>query len=250
MGHQPDIAVFGLRREVRNIAGIEVRNVLICQCTFSGVVQDIDEMPVSLAIYGFKLYTAVFHAFKRSTAEEIQRLVVLSQKFIFTAVGNRRELLQIPDHEKLHPAERFAVTPDTSEFYIDVIHKIRTHHRHLIDYQQLEVTYQFQFGLVYPEIRFRFNDSFYERSDSELEEGMNRHRPGIDSSYSGRSQHYTFLFRMAHDLTEERGFSRPRLASKKQTHICLFYNKPGNIQFKISTFHLSISDKLSGSKQS
>ena len=169
---------------------------------------------------------------------------------IFTAVGNRRELLQIPDHEKLHPAERFAVTPDTSEFYIDVIHKIRTHHRHLIDYQQLEVTYQFQFGLVYPEIRFRFNDSFYERSDSELKKGMNRHRPGIDSSYSGRSQHYTFLFRMAHDLTEERGLARPRLASKKQTHICLFYNKPGNIQFKISTFHLSISDQLSGSKQS
>ena len=50
---------------------------------------------------------------------------------------------------------------------------------------------------------------------------------------------------MAHDFTEERGFSRPRLAGKKQTHIRLFYNKPGNIQFKISTFHLSKPDIIS-----
>ena len=242
MRHQPDIAIFRPRRKVRNIARIEVGYILICQRAFSGVIQDIDEMSVSLAIDGLKFYTAVFHAFKCSTAEEIQRLVILSQKIILSAVGNRRKLLQIPDHEKLNPAEWLAVAPDTPEFHINVVHQICPYHRHLIDYQQLEIADKFQFRLVDPEIRFRFNDALDEWAEAELEERMDGHRPGIDSSYSGRCQHNAFLFRMAHDITEERGLTRPRLASKKQTHISLLYNESGNIQFKISTFHLSMSD--------
>ena len=98
MRHQPDIAIFRLRRKTGNITGIEVRNVLTGQCAIPGMVQYVDEMPVRLAIDVLQLYAAVFHAFERSAAEEIQCLVILSQKFIFSAVGNRRELLQVADH--------------------------------------------------------------------------------------------------------------------------------------------------------
>ena len=103
------------------------------------------------------------------------------------------------------------------------------------------MAYQFQFRLVDSEIRFRFNDPLNEGSETELKEGVNGHCPGIDSGYSGGSEHDTFLFSIAHHLPKERGLACPRLASEKQTHIRFLHNESGYIQFKISSFrHISL----------
>ena len=128
MRDKADVVVFRAGHESGLIARVKLIDVFRCETADACAVENIHKMRIILAIYILQLYAGILQILKSLAVKEIQRLIVLSQNHFLLTVRNRRKLLQVAYHQKLHPAERKVAAPYPAEFRVDVVEQVGPHH--------------------------------------------------------------------------------------------------------------------------
>ena len=75
-------------------------------------VKDVDEALVRLAVDALELDAVVVGVAQGFAVEEVHRVIVRLQNLQLVVRRDRRKLLQVSYHEKLHASERLAVAAD------------------------------------------------------------------------------------------------------------------------------------------
>ena len=70
--------------------------------------------------------------------EEVGRVVIRAEHPFVFGRHHGRQLLQVADHQQLHATEGLVAVTETTQYTVDGIEEVATHHRYLIDDQQVE----------------------------------------------------------------------------------------------------------------
>ena len=242
MRSQTDIiAVFGWF-EVRNISLVQSLQRSIRSLVLAYLIQERDKTFILLAIYLFEFYCKITRLFQGIAAEEIWRIVILTQQLLFLGCNHWSQLMQVAYHQELHTTER-QIMPLAilAQYGVYGIEQIAAHHTDFIDYQQVntadDITLEFAELIAF---LFAPTESCTRnvRREWKLEERMNGHSSGIDGSDACRSQHYHSFRRQFFQLLEEGCLTRTRLSRQEEVGTRLFYDIPCQDGFFIH-FHFA-----------
>ena len=123
------------------IVGIESGYISAVQClqgsqirlVIPDLIEQMDEYRIRLPVYVSQFDTLVRDHLQSFTAKEERRRINILQHPPFLFFHDRCQLLQIADHQQLHPAERFVPVSVTAEHIAHSIQQIRPDHTDLVD---------------------------------------------------------------------------------------------------------------------
>ena len=142
---------------------------------------------------------------------------MLSQQLPLIIFHDRRQLLQISNHQQLHPTKRFLPIAIPPQSCIHRIQQISTHHTDLINNQQIHTTDDIPLFFTITIMRLgRIKSSFgHKRSKRQLKERMNRYASRIDSCNPCRSQYDHAFGRMFFQSSKKCRFPGSCFSGKK-----------------------------------
>ena len=148
MRGQSDVVASGFRLESGLALSVQPLQVGSRGVPFSDVVEQVDEGVVLLAVDVCQFDGHVADAAQRFRSEEVRRIVILLQQFLLFRCHDRRELLQVADHEQLYASEGPVVFAETAQYGVDGIQHVRPYHAYLVDDQQVEGAHDSAFLLA------------------------------------------------------------------------------------------------------
>ena len=87
-----------------------------------------------------EFYSNIAQLLKRLGMEEVRRRIYLLHILSFIFLDNRRQLLRISDHQQLNASEWKIVMTISAEGHVHSIKNVSTHHRDLVNNQQIKRT--------------------------------------------------------------------------------------------------------------
>ena len=127
-----------LWRELGEAPTIQLLQRLCRGMTIPHFIQNLDERLVLLTIDVTELNGDIVYLLQRFRPEEIGRVVVLLQQLLLIGSDDRRQLLQVAYHQQLHTAKRQRVVAEAAQHIVDGIEQVGSHHRYLVDNQQVD----------------------------------------------------------------------------------------------------------------
>ncbi len=104
----------------------------------SNLVEQVNERPVRLPEDMLQFDSHHISCLEGETAEEVRRFVVRSQKFPVFRLDDRRQLVQVADHQQLHATESAGVVTVAAKHVVNGIEQVCPHHADLIDDDQVQ----------------------------------------------------------------------------------------------------------------
>ena len=142
---------------------------------------------------------------------------MLPQQFPLIIFHDGSQLLQISNHQQLHPAKWFLSIAIPPQSCIHRIQQIGTHHTDLINNEQIHTTNYVPLFFTVTVMRLgRIKGSFrHERGKRQLKERMNRYSSRIDSCNPCRSQYDHAFGRMFFQSSKKCRFPGSGFSGKK-----------------------------------
>src|SRR5881628_3238701 len=138
MRRQRDVGVFHVWLKTGNVAGVERLEQLGVYTVVSNLLQQVNEPEVGLPEDLLQFDTHDVGFLKGETAEEVRRFVVRSQKFPVFRLDDRRQLVQVADHEQLHTAKSVRIVTVAAKHVVYGIEQVGPHHADFIDNDQVK----------------------------------------------------------------------------------------------------------------
>ena len=132
------------------------------------------------------------------------------------------QLIDVTHKKQLLASKRFAhITAIDAQHAVDEVDDVGSHHRNLVDDDELKFTKKLAFLSV---VLQRFPDVPHivsaiigqERVKRKLEETMQSGATGIDGGNARRCQHHMFLLCCCRDVSKECRLARPRFAGQEK----------------------------------
>ena len=145
MRRQCDVGIFHVRLEAGNIAAVKHFEHPGVDSVVSNLVEQVDEPAFRLPEDMLQFDSHHLGSLEGETAEEVRRFVVRSQKFPVFRLDDRRQLVQVADHEQLHAAKSARVVTIAAKHVVHGIEQVCPHHADLIDDEQVKGAEQLDF---------------------------------------------------------------------------------------------------------
>ena len=213
-------------------------------------VEDIDKGAVGLTIHVRELYGHMLRLLQGMTAEEVGRMVILAQEAPLTILHHRSQLAEVANHEQLHPSEGAVAILVKTQYGINLVEKVGTHHGDLINDEQVERTDDVLLLLTEPillilRIERASRDVGRQR---ELKERVYGDTARIDGRHTCGCYHHHTLRRTLLEAAQEGGLARACLAREEHIHSRALHKLPREVQLLVATFffHSSYFSHLRG----
>src|SRR5207247_3480779 len=128
-----------------NVAAVERFEHPGVDSVISNLVEQVNEATVRLPEDMLQFDNHHIGSLEGETAEEIRRFVVRPQKFPVFRLDDRRQLVEVADHEQLHAAKDARVVAVAAKHVVYCIEQVCPHHADLIDDDQVECAEQLNF---------------------------------------------------------------------------------------------------------
>ena len=132
---QRDVGILAGRSEIRDESAVEFPQRLLIETVDPHLVQQRDELRGGLTVNMFQFDRNVVGLAERTAAEEIGCIVELGQHVPILLLYDRRQLVQVADHQQLHTAKRPAVVAEVAQHLVDGVEHIRADHTDLVDHK-------------------------------------------------------------------------------------------------------------------
>ena len=213
-------------------AAVEHLQVGGSRVALPNVVKKFDEACVLLSVDGFQLNGHVVGCGKCLAAKEIRRVVVGPQQLFVLGSDDGRQLSQVAYHEQLHAPKGLVAVAESAQHGVDGIEQIGTHHRNLVDDEQVHRGDDLAFFAAEVEATLHFRIG-HEGRQGELKEGMDSHAPCVDGSYTRGCNDYRPLGALLHNAVQERRLARASLTRQEDAAPGMLDEVPCQLYFVI-----------------
>ena len=203
------------------------------------MIQHIEESHVFLTKHLAQQDRHIFYLLEGLRTEEIRRVVIGFQQCLILWGNHWRQLLQIANHQQLHPAKRFVMITISSQHGVDGIEQIASYHRDLVDNQQVERGDDTSFLLA--EIKLALNARIgHVWRKRQLKERVDGHTARIDGGYTSRRYNNRSFLTLFNNSLQKGGLACASLTCQEDTSSRVLYEIPRSAQFIICfCFHSS-----------
>ena len=166
---------------------------VVCRCpAVTDVVEYLDERGVLLPVHVVELDGHIVYLLQSLRSEKVGRVIVGIEYFRVFGRDDGCELLQVAYHQQLHAAERLVFVTIAAQHPVDGVKQIASHHRYLIDHEDVECADDFAL-LLAEVVAVADVGARNERRQRELEKRMDGHAGRIDGCHSrGCYHHHAF----------------------------------------------------------
>ena len=247
MGHQVDIAVFLLGMKIGDVPLVQGLQYILPAAAVPDAVEQVQEAAVALAVDLPELHGAEFGFAEGSAGKEIRGVVVRFKHFPLLVLHYRRELLQVPDHQQLHTAERLAAVPETPQNTVHRVQQVGAHHAYLVYHQQVHAPDDVLLLAAETEIPCRLSSAAGSKRcirniwcERQLEKRVQRHTARIDGRNPRRRQHHHTLRALVPQPFQKSRLARPRLTGQKHMNPRPLNQLPRQSQLSVLFHSLSV----------
>src|SRR5262245_48992910 len=128
MRGQRDVGVFNIRLEAGYVTTVESFEHLVIDLVVSDLIEQVDEAAIRLTEDMLQFDSHHIRLLKGETTEEVWRYVVRPQKFPVFRLDDRRQLVEVADHEQLHATESARVVTEAPKHVVNGIEQVCPHH--------------------------------------------------------------------------------------------------------------------------
>ena len=160
--------------------------------TVAHLIQDIDERGILLAVDMLQLNGHIVYLLQGLRAKEVGSVVIGLQHPLILGCHHWCQLCQVTNHQQLHTTKGLVMLTEAAQHGIDGIQQVSTHHRDLIDNEQIHRGNDLP--LLATEVKLTLNlCARHIGRERQLEEGVDGDTAGIDGSHT-RWRHYDGAF--------------------------------------------------------
>ena len=189
-------------------------------------------MLIALTVDMFQLYRHIVQHLQGSAPKEERCFVIAVEQWSLLICDNRCQLLQVANHQQLHPAKRQTTVTETSQHMVYRIKQVATHHAYLVDNQQIHRADDTAF--LCTEIETLFEGGIRNiRRQRQLEKRVDGHTSGIDGRHTRRCyDHHPFGKPFVQRLQKSR-LSRSSLPRQEDADTCILHKIPCRAKFMV-----------------
>ena len=216
MRGQRDVGIFNVRLEAGDVTTVESFEHMGIDLVVSDFIEQVDEAAIRLTEDLLQFDGHHIGSLEGETAEEVRRYVVRPQKFPVFRLDDRRQLVQVADHEQLNAAESARVVTVAAKHVVHGIEQVCPHHADLVDHEQVKRAEQLDFvaGKA-PLVVDLPRRAGKVQPHGQLKKRMQRHTSGVNGGDTGRCGNDHPLRAFFLDLVQERGLACAGLTCEK-----------------------------------
>src|SRR5215475_14462874 len=187
MRGQRDVRVFSVRLETGDVTTVESFEHLSIDLTVSDLIEQLDEAGIRLTEDMLQFDRHHLGSSEGETAEEVRRYIMRPQEFPVFRFDDRRQLVQVADHEQLHAAESARVVTVAAKHVVHGIEQVCPNHADLVDHEQVKSAEQLDFVARKTPLVIDLPGQVGKvQSCGQLKKRMQRHTASINCGDTGR----------------------------------------------------------------
>ena len=232
MSGKSDVALIGRWMEVVDAPLVQSFKVCGGHLTFANMVQNIYERSVLLSVNLFQFDGDILCLPQGIRTEEVRRVVVGFQQCLVGGCHHGGELLEVAYQQQLDTSEGSSGVAEATHDIIYCVEQVASHHRHLVDDQQVECAQQFLllFREIVPLPVTRLWNVWRQR---QLEERVDGLPTSINGGNTRRCHHHHSFWRPLLHLFEECCLACSCLSCQENAHSGVLNEVPCQLQFGV-----------------
>jgi hypothetical protein len=194
-------------------AAVEQVQHLVVELVVPNLVQQVNKSLVALAVNMLELDGNWVGLPQCLAPEKIGSIVVLPQHVPLLLLHHGGQLVEVANHQQLHPAEGLGMVPVAAQHLVHGVEEVGPHHADFVNHEQVEAFDEADFlPRKTPLFVLLTRSAGQVQPERQLEHGVQGHAPGVDGGHPSRGRDDHALESLVFDSVEKSSLASASLA--------------------------------------